>query len=68
MRRGLDLGLEERRFVQMRKVHVRDSFAKYFGLDPAQVHPDDVPIIGFGGSGGGIRAMVGGLGYALEMK
>lgn len=35
VRRGLELGLEERRFIQMRKVHVRDSFAKYLGLDLA---------------------------------
>ena len=52
----------------MRKAHVRDSFARYLGIDPAQVHPDDVPIVAFGGSGGGIRAMVAVLGYAQEMK
>lgn len=68
VRRGLDLGLEERRFLQMRKVHVRNRFAKYLGLDPAEVHPDDVPTVGFGGSGGGFRAMIGVLGYAQEMK
>jgi phospholipase A2 len=68
VRKGLDLALEERRFRAMRKVHVRNSFAKYLGLDPAQVHTDDVPIVGFGGSGGGFRAMIGVLGYAQEMK
>jgi hypothetical protein len=35
VRRGLDLALEERRFRAMRKVYVRNSFAKYLGLDPA---------------------------------
>ena len=33
-----------------------------------QVHPDDVPTVGFGGSGGGFRAMIGCLGYSEEMK
>lgn len=68
VRKGLDLGLEERRFLEMRKVHVRNSFAKYLGLDPAEVHPDDVPTVGFGGSGGGFRAMIGTLGYTQAMK
>ena len=68
VRRGLELCLEERRFLQMRKDRVRDSFAKYLGLDPAEVHPDDIPVVGLGGSGGGIRAMIGVLGYAQEMK
>jgi phospholipase A2 len=68
VRRGLHLALEERRFRTIRKVHVRNSFAKYLGLDPEQVHPDDVLIVGFGGSGGGFRAMIGALGYAQEMK
>ncbi|RDW87363.1 lysophospholipase-1 [Coleophoma crateriformis] len=68
VRKGLDLGLEERRFLDMRKVHVRNSFAQYLNLDPAEVHPEDVPIIGFGGSGGGFRAMIGVLGYCQKMK
>jgi phospholipase A2 len=68
VRRGLDLSHEEKEYLHARKMHVRDHFAKYIGLDPAQVHPDDVPTIGLGGSGGGYRAMLGLLGYAQEMK
>jgi phospholipase A2 len=68
VRRGLDLALEERRFRAIRKVHARNSFAKYLGLDPAQVHPDDTPIVSFGGGGGGFRAMISVLGYVQEMK
>lgn len=68
MRRGLDLSPGETAFLAARKVHVRNNFAKYLGLDPAQVHPDDVPIIGFGSSGGGYRAMIGCLSYSEEMK
>lgn len=43
-------------------------FPKYLGLNPADVDPDDVPTVAFGGSGGGYRAMLAVLGYADEMK
>jgi cytosolic phospholipase A2 len=68
VRRGLDLAPEEIAFLTKRKEHVRDHFAKYIGVDPAEVHPDDVPVVGFGGSGGGFRAMISCLGYCEEMK
>lgn len=68
VRQGLDLGPEEKAFLIKRKMHVRDHFARYLGLDPEQVHPDDIPVIGFGGSGGGYRAMIGYMGYMTEMK
>jgi len=68
VRRGLDLAQEEIAFLAKRKVHVRNHFAKYIGVDPAEVHPNDVPIVGFGGSGGGFRAMIGCLSYCEEMK
>lgn len=68
VRRGLDLAPDEAAYLKLRKVYIRDHFAKYMGLDPAEVHPDDVPIVSFGGSGGGFRAMFGVLGYCDEMK
>jgi phospholipase A2 len=68
VRRGIDLCVEEKEFLSERKDHVRDAFAKYLGLDPKDVHPEDVPIIAFGGSGGGYRAMIGVLGYCQAMK
>ncbi|TAQ88203.1 hypothetical protein B7494_g3473 [Chlorociboria aeruginascens] len=68
VRQGLELCLQERRFLKMRKSRVREAFATYSGLDIEDVHPDDVPIVGFGGSGGGFRAMIGVLGYCEEMK
>lgn len=68
VRRGVDIGLEEKEYLTDRKWFVRDSFARYVGVNPAEVHPDDVPVVGFGGSGGGFRAMLGYLGYANEMK
>jgi phospholipase A2 len=49
-------------------MHVRDNFAKHLGLDPSEVHPDDIPIVAFGGSGGGFRAMIGYMGYCEEMR
>lgn len=68
VRRGDDLCPEENEFLLARKEVVRQAFAEYLELDPASVHPDDVPVIGFGGSGGGLRAMIGVLGYCEEMK
>jgi phospholipase A2 len=68
VRHGLELSPSEISFRADRKLHVRGHFAKYLGLDPAQVHPDDVPVVAFGGSGGGYRAMIGVLGYCEGMK
>jgi cytosolic phospholipase A2 len=68
VRRGIDLSLQEKEYLTNRKWFVRDAFARYMGLNPEEVHPDDVPVIGFGGSGGGFRAMLGVLGYGDEMK
>jgi len=68
VRRGLDLCPEEMAFLAKRKVRARDNFAKYLGIDPEQVHPEDVPTVSFGGSGGGFRAMIGCLGYCRQMQ
>lgn len=68
VRRGFELAPEEVMFRHARKVKVRDAFCRFLDLDPSQVHVDDVPIVAFGGSGGGYRAMIGVLGYCEEMK
>lgn len=68
VRRGTGLCPQEQDFLAKRKARTRDAFAKYMGLKPDEVHPDDVPTISFGGSGGGFRAMLGCLGYMEEMK
>lgn len=68
VRRGIELSPEEQQFLEKRKVKTRDAFAKYLGLNVEDVHPDDVPTVSFGGSGGGFRAMIGCLGYCEEMK
>lgn len=68
VRRGIALAPQEVAFLADRKLHVRDNFAKYMGLDSSEVHPDDIPIVAFGGSGGGFRAMIGYMGYCEEMR
>lgn len=68
VRRGVDLSPEELSFRQFRKVKARDAFCQYLGLDPQEVHVDDVPVVAFGGSGGGYRAMIAMLGYGEAMK
>lgn len=68
VRKGLDLSPEETAYVAARRARIRDKFARYVGLDAAQVHPDDIPTVAFGGSGGGYRAMLAFLGYSLAMK
>ncbi|CAK4032257.1 cytosolic phospholipase A2 beta-like [Lecanosticta acicola] len=68
VRRGLDLCPEEQAFLAKRKVTARDNFAKYLGLKPEDVDPQDVPTVSFGGSGGGFRAMIGTLGYCEQFK
>lgn len=68
VRKGLDLCPEETAYVAARRTKLRDKFALYMGLDAAQVHPDDIPTVAFGGSGGGYRAMLAFLGYSLAMK
>ncbi|KAK7707166.1 hypothetical protein SLS64_007376 [Diaporthe eres] len=68
VRKGLNLCPEETAYVAARRMRIRDNFARYMGLDSAQVHPDDIPTVAFGGSGGGYRAMLAFLGYSLAMK
>lgn len=68
VRRGFELSPQEVAFREARKARVKDAFCRYLGLDAAEVHIDDVPIVAFGGSGGGYRAMLGLLGYSHGMK
>ena len=67
VRRGTELCPEELAYLAKRKLHARDKFAKFMGLKPEDVHPDDIPTVTFGGSGGGFRAMIGCLGYGEAM-
>lgn len=68
VRRGPDISPSEKAFIYDRKIRIRNAFARYMNMDPNQVHPEDVPTIAFGGSGGGFRAMIGCMGYCEELK
>ncbi|KIV81589.1 hypothetical protein PV11_03763 [Exophiala sideris] len=68
VRRGYELSPEELKFHELRKVIARDAFCRYMDLNLGDVHVDDVPVVAFGGSGGGYRAMIGMLGYSEAMK
>ncbi|CAD7067572.1 unnamed protein product [Tilletia caries] len=62
LRRDNSLCPEEVSFIAARKQHVIDSGAlkRFLQLpDDEQIHPDDIPIIAVGGSGGGYRACLG---------
>lgn len=68
VRRGIDLCTQETTFLIERREFVRQAFAKYLEVDQTLVHHDDIPIVGFGGSGGGLRAMITVLGFCDESK
>jgi len=68
VRRGPGLCNQEQAYIQARRARAGDFFAKYIGVDPTQVHPDDIPVVAFGGSGGGYRAMLALLGYSQAMR
>ncbi|KAK1759351.1 cytosolic phospholipase A2 zeta [Echria macrotheca] len=53
---------EEKTFLSRRRKVVAAALARYLGLDPEEVHSDDVPVIAMCGSGGGLRALVAGAG------
>ncbi|TKA30157.1 hypothetical protein B0A50_02876 [Salinomyces thailandicus] len=55
-----DLCVEELDFLRKRQKHTARALARYLGLSESEVHPDDVPVIGMCGSGGGLRALMAG--------
>ncbi|KZO97131.1 FabD/lysophospholipase-like protein [Calocera viscosa TUFC12733] len=62
MRRSNDLHAEETAYVVRRQQRITNSGAlkAFLGLpEDEEVHPDDVPVVGLGGSGGGYRSHLG---------
>jgi cytosolic phospholipase A2 len=55
-----DLCKEENAFLSRRRQYTAKALAKYLGVPESEVHPEDVPVIGICGSGGGLRALVAG--------
>lgn len=69
LRRNNALSPEEVNFLAARRQTIAASGAlKHFLQLDHDVHPDDVPIIALGGSGGGYRACLGFLAYIEEMQ
>ena len=63
-----DLCREEKVFRLRRQEHLVTALAKYLDLNPEDVDPEDVPVIGLCGSGGGLRAMVAGTSSYLSAQ
>lgn len=71
LRRNNELSGEEKIFLQSRKEFIASSGVLHrflFLQEDEKVHPDDVPIVALGGSGGGYRACLGFLAYIEEMQ
>ncbi|KAI9286677.1 acyl transferase/acyl hydrolase/lysophospholipase [Umbelopsis sp. AD052] len=68
VREGNTLSLDEQAYVNARKRNMVESFAKFIGVDPEEVHEDDLPVVGVASSGGGYRAMIGNAGYLMAME
>uniref|UniRef100_U9THW9 Lysophospholipase n=1 Tax=Rhizophagus irregularis (strain DAOM 181602 / DAOM 197198 / MUCL 43194) TaxID=747089 RepID=U9THW9_RHIID len=63
IRKSNDLCKEEEDFLKVRKEYIKESFAKYVGVDVKEIDVDDIPVIAFAGSGGGFRAMIANTAY-----
>jgi len=46
IREGNTLSMDEEAFVNARKRNMVESFAKFIGVDPEEVHVDDLPVVG----------------------
>lgn len=58
-----DLCAEEQAFYEKRLAFTRQSLARYLDIPEDEVHEDDVPLVTLATSGGGLRALVGTVGY-----
>ena len=65
VRMSKDLCPDEQTFLSKRQSHTTKALARYLGVPESEIHPDDVPVIGICGSGGGLRALVAGASSAL---
>ncbi|KCV71312.1 hypothetical protein H696_02258 [Fonticula alba] len=58
----------EAEFLEIRKRAMVASFARFIGVDEAEVDPRDIPTVAFAASGGGYRAMVSSFGFVAELE
>ena len=63
-----DLCTDEKQFLERRKKYARIALAKYLNLKEKDIHPDDVPTIAMGCSGGGLRALIAGTGSFMATE
>ncbi|RHZ76965.1 hypothetical protein Glove_187g76 [Diversispora epigaea] len=68
VRASIDICEQELKFIKDRRPIVRESFAKYVGVDVSEIDEEDIPVMAFMGSGGGFRAMIGVAAYFSAMK
>ena len=65
VRLSKELCPDEQAFLNCRRKHTTKALAKFLDVPESEIHPEDVPIIGLCGSGGGLRALVAGASSAL---
>lgn len=65
VRTGTELCAAELAFQKRRQKHIVAALARYLDIPESDIHPDDVPVIGMCGSGGGLRALVAGANSSL---
>ena len=63
-----DLCDGELQFRRKRKQRLVPALASYLGINERDINPEDVPTIALCGSGGGLRALVAGLGSMLSAQ
>ncbi|CEH19394.1 Lysophospholipase [Ceraceosorus bombacis] len=71
LRRENTLGQQEAAALAARKAWIASSGAlrRFLQLNESEeIHPEDVPVVGLGGSGGGYRANLGFLSFIEEMQ
>ncbi|KAJ3095259.1 hypothetical protein HDU97_007118 [Phlyctochytrium planicorne] len=59
---------EEKIFQRARQKFARESFARFIQVPVEEIDERDIPIIAAGGSGGGLKAMIGTTGFLKAME
>jgi cytosolic phospholipase A2 len=63
-----DLCDDELQFRRKRNQHLVPALARYLDINEREIDPEDVPTIALCGSGGGLRALVAGMGSMLSAQ
>lgn len=68
VRVSTELCEEEKEYLARRRKVARMALAKYLDIPEKDIHPDDVPTIAMCGSGGGMRALIAGMGSMIATE